>query len=359
MDSLVLQTVIGIVFVFAMFASLVSVLTELVTRFLGLRGEYLLRGLRTLLAGSGDFSLGLGEMITIPRCLRKDDDPERKKPKEEDPATTVMEEVLRALGGFADKGVMPKGAGIAKLTNKERRSLPSYLSGRSVAEAILAVVVPDTQGTTTIDMIRNGLRDDTRIPAALRDQLDRLAAQAEGSVAVFRRGVERWYDDQMDRVSGWYKRHVRWISLGIGIALVLAFNLNVFGIARSIYTDEALRGSVVAQATSAAQCGTKDPATCLGELRTEIAGSRGAGLPIGWSPVPDCRGAAAACSTTETYGLTAPHGDLPANVGVLVPLLIGWILMVLALLPGARFWFDALSRLGSLRASGPKPDRET
>jgi hypothetical protein len=31
--------------------------------------------------------------------------------------------------------------------------------------------------------------------------------------------------------------------------------------------------------------------------------------------------------------------------------------MVLTLLPGARFWFDALSRRGSLRSSGPKPER--
>jgi hypothetical protein len=30
---------------------------------------------------------------------------------------------------------------------------------------------------------------------------------------------------------------------------------------------------------------------------------------------------------------------------------------VLALVPGARFWFDLLGRLGSLRSSGPKPAR--
>jgi hypothetical protein len=28
---------------------------------------------------------------------------------------------------------------------------------------------------------------------------------------------------------------------------------------------------------------------------------------------------------------------------------------VVALLPGARFWFDLLGKLGSLRSSGPKP----
>jgi hypothetical protein len=35
--------------------------------------------------------------------------------------------------------------------------------------------------------------------------------------------------------------------------------------------------------------------------------------------------------------------------------LLGWALTVGALTPGARFWFDLLSKLGSLRSTGPKP----
>lgn len=30
--------------------------------------------------------------------------------------------------------------------------------------------------------------------------------------------------------------------------------------------------------------------------------------------------------------------------------------MAVATLPGSRFWFDSLSRLGSLRSAGPKPE---
>src|SRR5262245_22701328 len=48
MDSLILQTVIGLIFIFAVLSALVSVLTEAVTRFIGLRGEYLMRGIRSL-----------------------------------------------------------------------------------------------------------------------------------------------------------------------------------------------------------------------------------------------------------------------------------------------------------------------
>ena len=63
----------------------------------------------------------------------------------------------------------------------------------------------------------------------------------------------------MARVSGWYKRHVRWITLGLAGVVVVICNVNAVEIARSLYTDEALRASVVAQATEAADCGEKAP----------------------------------------------------------------------------------------------------
>src|SRR5438034_9534500 len=56
-DSLVLQTAIGLVFVFAITAAAVSAVTEVVSRFLGLRAEYLLRGVRTLVDTNNNFTM--------------------------------------------------------------------------------------------------------------------------------------------------------------------------------------------------------------------------------------------------------------------------------------------------------------
>jgi hypothetical protein len=39
----------------------------------------------------------------------------------------------------------------------------------------------------------------------------------------------------------------------------------------------------------------------------------------------------------------------------ILPVLGGFLITIIALTPGARFWFDLLSRLGSLRSTGPKP----
>jgi hypothetical protein len=158
----------------------------------------------------------------------------------------------------------------------------------------------------------------------------------------------------MARVSGWYKRHVRWVSLVLGALLVLVFNLNALQVTRSLYTDQVLSASIVTEATRAAQCGIKDPATCLQDVRGQIDRVRGAGLPIGWATVSACS-APARCSWWVERGLAAPNATAASAVLSFLFVLLGWVLMTLTLIPGARFWFDALSRLGSLRSTGPKP----
>src|SRR5258708_26431018 len=53
LSSGIIDLAIGLVFVFGVRAAFSSVFTELIARFLGLRGAYLLGGLRQLLDGPG------------------------------------------------------------------------------------------------------------------------------------------------------------------------------------------------------------------------------------------------------------------------------------------------------------------
>ena len=269
MDSLVLQTALGLVFLFAVFAALASVLTELVTRFVGLRGEYLLRGIRTLVDGRGHFQLGLRDLVRRTATEPTPGPGEPNRPF----VTEVVSHTL--VNASADKATMPANAGNAKLPNRQRRKVPSYVSGRSFARALIDLVIGDPTGRTTAEDVEAALRSRTDLPDPLRTALLALLADAKGDIAEFRHNVEQWYDDHMARVSGWYKRHVRWVTLGIGVLLVLLFNLSAVEIARSLYTDQALRGAVVTQAADAARCGDREPAECLRGLRAEIDGLRG------------------------------------------------------------------------------------
>jgi hypothetical protein len=90
--------------------------------------------------------------------------------------------------------------------------------------------------------------------SVLKESLQALLKSGEDDVEAFRRSVEEWYDDHMARVSGWYKRRVRWVSLLIGSVLVVAVNVNTVTIVRALYSDEALRESVVTTAVQSSNC---------------------------------------------------------------------------------------------------------
>ena len=349
MNSLVVEVAIGLIFVFAVFGLLVTTLTEAVARFLGLRGEYLLRGIRTLVDGGGDFQLDDLRLRSLTRTKKKVQvAPTGSTPR----VVTVMTHDL--VKATADKGDMPQQPGNADLTRSERRSLPSYVSSRAFARALLDSLVPNAAGATALTTLTEHV---SAWPAsdALRSPLLSMIQEANGDMRRFRRLVEQWYDDQMARVSGWYKRHTRWISLALGSVLVLAFNVNAVSLTRMLYSDQALRESVVSQAVQASDCGDKEPADCLSDVRDTIEKAHGSGLPLGWGAVPACRPANSDCSAAERHGLADPRANGWADFRFLLLLGLGFALMVATLLPGARFWFDLLSRLGSLRSSGPRP----
>jgi hypothetical protein len=373
MNSLIVELAIGLVFVFAVFAALTSALTEAVARFFALRAETLLRGIRALVDGNTTGNLDEQALKQIWSPAPANPSPPTgggggstastsgtaEFTSREPPYTNrLLENAVIASQGHSD--LMPVTTG-RKLSLKEKRNLPSYLSSRAFARAVIAGVVPNAQGKTTLSEI--GVAIESMKDSALKKSLQTLVANADNSVQTFRRSIEQWYDDHMDRVSGWYKRQIRWISLAIGAVLVLAFNANAISITRALYSDEALRDSVVTQAVEAADCGDKEPAECLREVRQEIQGLRAIGLPLGWTADPLCEptgptlAASTDCSFFERFGLADRTSDGWSDFRFLLVLLVGYALMVLALVPGARFWFDLISRLGSLRSSGPRPER--
>jgi hypothetical protein len=368
MNSLILEVAIGLVFVFAVFASLTSALTESIAKFLNLRADFLLRGLRALVDGK---AAGTGvpavedlrrmyspapQLADVPAASASstgDVEPPDNPPV---PLTdTLLQNALIASQGQPD--ILP--ADTRRLSRKQKKNLPSYLPGRTFARALFAFLVPDTHGKTAFNELETAVNT---LPSnsALKKSLQNLLANAEGDTEKFRLSIEHWYDDHMDRVSGWYKRRVRWISAGIGAVLILAFNVNAVPIVRTLYSDQALRASVVDQAVEAADCGDKDPAECLREVRQEIEGLRALGLPLGWvaDPVCDQAGGAGDCTFFERFGLADRTANGLADLRFVLILLVGYAIMVAALIPGARFWFDLIGRFGSLRYTGPKPSRD-
>ena len=133
----------------------------------------------------------------------------------------------------------------------------------------------------------------------------------------------------------------------LGLLLAIIVNVDTVRIGHTLYVDEPVRQAVVAQAAGNSECRTQtDPAErrrCVEDLAASLEES---GLPL-WYPE--------GCSLSElSHCWKWGDADRPAG-WMFVVKLFGWLLTAFAVSFGAPFWFDALSKLGSLRTSGPKP----
>ena len=214
------------------------------------------------------------------------------------------------------------------------------------------MVVPDATGQTTMDTIQQNVNALPDSMSALKPSLQALVKDASGDVSRFRTSLEQWYDDHMDRVSGWYKRHVAVITLVVGAFVVVLFNLNALTIGRTLYTENAVSTAISTVAAKATSCSGENNQDCLANLEGQLSAAAAAGLPIGWGTVRDCTEPKANCNWWEKRGITSRHGSSGAQV---VLVLIGFLIMIISIVPGAQFWFGLLTKLGTLRATGPKP----
>ena len=369
-SSGIIDLAIGLTFVFGVTAALSSMVTELISRFLGLRGAYLLSGLRALVDdGKLDTELSQAgaDYADVKKMMA---DPAASPTNPENPPSATgallggpilssqgmtgqISSRRLTLAPAGKEGRLPKMTADRQAGSlwEQRRSLPSYISAKSFAEAVIDLVVPDAAGQTSMDVIQANVQALPDSP--LKQALLALVKNADNDMGQFRTGIERWYDDHMDRVSGWYKRHVAKITLAAGAILVVLLNINALTIGRTLYTESAVSSAVSAVAAKVTSCSANESRPeCLASLEGQLSAAAAAGLPIGWGTVRDCTQPHAQCNWLDQRGIFSRHGN---SGWQLVLVLIGFLVMVIAIVPGAQFWFGLLSKIGSLSTTGPKP----
>ena len=372
LSSGIIDLAIGLVFVFGVTAALSSVFTELIARFLGLRGAYLLGGLRELLDGTGS-QTALNDAISNydeMKALVKGPVPATgggAAPPATKSATGALlgRPILRSQGMIGqissrDLTVEPgKHGRPSRITTgtwkppwRACRSLPSYISSTSFSAAIIDLLVPNAAGQTTMAQVQDGIDTLPEWMPTLKQSLQTLAANAGEDIDLFRTSVENWYDDHMSRVSGWYKRHVAKITIVVGTTLILLLNINTLTIGRTLWNSSVVRTAVSSVAANTTSCQNQSQRDCLAGLQKQLSDAAQAGLPIGWGTVPDCAAPKTSCNWLDQRGIFSRHGGSGWEIALV---LIGFLITIIALTPGARFWFDILGKLGSLRTTGPKP----
>jgi hypothetical protein len=206
-------------------------------------------------------------------------------------------------------------------------SKPSYIPSRTFALALLDLVAPaNTDGNRTLADLKAGMAN---LPEPLQKTLTNLLDEAQHDVERLKTQIEIWFNNGMDRASGWYKRKTQWIQFFIGLTLVILLNIDSVHIGRSLFAvNSPMRASLVESAKSfvAQPGGTNKP------MKDVVDAISSASLPIGWSefPKPD---------------------QWPTMV-------VGWLITAFAVSLGAPFWFDLLNKFVNIRASGKAPEEQ-
>jgi hypothetical protein len=212
---------------------------------------------------------------------------------------------------------------------KEAPRYPSYLPSRTFGLALLDVLgATDKKGPELRETIERLDNEQVRRILVL------LYDEAEGDARRFRAGVERWFDEGMERVSGWYRRRVQ-VALWM-LALVVAFAVNADSVqlARTLWTDDAVREAVVQQADRAA-AGTE-----VGDVAQEVTDLDELAIPLGWT-------------------LDAGEArSVPRDLGSALAKLVGLVVTAAALTFGAPFWFDVLRKVAQVRSAGARPSTD-
>ncbi len=330
--SAILEIAIGLIFVYLLLGLICSTLNELFAMFGNSRAENLRQGVQVLLRGENQQEL-LQHFYAHP----------------------LIKSLAKGSGG----GLMQKFVELPLLNLffKENK-YPSYIPPRTFVLTLLDKFAPahKTPGTLTLDDLRKALNKknpEWPINDELKQILHLLINDAEARAQIhggdplkhLQANLEEWFNQTMERVTGWYKRKTQLWSLLTAAALTIVLNVDTISVAHSFATNAALRASIVAAAEkqitqplvltpSSTQASPEDTKKKFEELKTQMTGLRQFGFPMGWEAETDW--------TTSKIKFISK--------------ILGLLLTICAASLGAPFWFDMLKKVISIRTSGRSPE---
>lgn len=315
-----LDFLISLCLIFALYAGLVSSVHELISQALEMRGRVLFEGVASLMGelnDSGRLQRWLGQ---VERLVKSNGDKTSATP------LTSLLFAHPLVDSLSQPG-----------------SKPSYLDAGCFADTLLNLL-QDPAFRAQIDNTRFG-----KLLAALR-------AQAGDDAARFKALIETQYDRVMDRVGGWYRRRAKAAMFAISLILAVVLNVDALHVVGHLQNNPQLTADLVELAGKtevAVQFALPDnPADAttaqdieglrqqVKALTDELNQFQSLQLPIGWK-------------------LRYDHCQLICDVALLpnqqTPLL-GWLITALAGSLGAPFWFDMIAKLLPLKGKpSPKP----
>ncbi|WP_373868670.1 hypothetical protein [Microbispora amethystogenes] len=251
-----------------------------------------------------------------------------------------------AVGGVALPG---EGKSMAELLHERLQEIDHSKRGRtSIADippARFAVAVLEI--ATEHGGVEALMRDLDALNSPLSRPLKAVWNRASHDLEAFRRGVEDWFDGEMERLTLLYRRYVRWVIAALGLVVTLVFGLDSLEYGKTLLQDNAYRSEVTAFAQSGPQA--------LEPLRERCA------------PAQDTYACVTDVLSTPAFVKIFTHAPVSVSMDAGGPVWEwhaedwwrrlttpghwpGLLLTLVAVLFGAPFWWDILRRVSGMRS---------
>jgi hypothetical protein len=235
---------------------------------------------------------------------------------------------------------------------------PSYMAPRTFALALMDLITPQQPGAINFNDLETGINN--LPPGDVKRSLLAVIQNTNRDIDEAQKAIEAWFNDTMDRVTGWYTRNKQKLTIVISVILTVFVNADTIGIANTLWVNPTLRQEIVSRASTSqatlkelvtAEYKDANPKPSKPEATKTTTPFPGTvqrltdqlGDVTGWSN--DSRRAG---------------GDFAALALLVLGHIPGWILTIIAVSLGAPFWFDTLNRFVNIRAAGKKsPTKET
>lgn len=288
----ILETVIGVVLLYTILSLVCTAINEFIAQIIQLRTKNLVKGIDNLINND---------------AIKKD---------------FFKHPLIVSLGKKKKSGKI-----------KESPYIPATLFSSALFDIVLKDNLPQKGKTSSQGFTIKEIQDTvSKLPDSdVKKAFLAIIATTGSSVDSFIKGIEKWFDDVMERVGAWYRRSVRWIILGIAMVLTGSMNIDTIQLSSAFLKSPTLRKVAVAMAEeyTADNQNIDENDESIKELMSRIDALS---LPIGW-------------------------GEPPTETGDWIIKILGLLITAFAISLGAPFWFDLLKRFMSLRESGNRPKR--
>ena len=207
---------------------------------------------------------------------------------------------------------------------------------------------------------------------AILNSVPQSIVQKENEMEMVRSNIEEWFNNAMNRLTGWYKRRSLITTMLAGILLAVIVNVDSINLVSRLWREPDLRIAILSNIENIL---TQQNTTTLniGQLSTIEQQFSSINLPVGWlgtpisvtgSPEGNISNVCTPFSQQENeiYGVMISGQCYPIINSPQIDDLTGWFIKLVGILlsgiaasPGASFWFDLLKKFINVRLSGVNP----